>query len=215
MKNSIYDIVKIITLGAPLAIYLFLSATIFNIVPDYYIDDVEIYNVVVEQVEENYFIYAENATYSGNDLTNYNEHYGFYIDSETIIKIDKHYYSYVENELKDIKALEIQKQTSYKLPITFVISVFAVLIVALIVTKKMQWYKSKPRLAVFLALVTITAFLWVVNTILGGMLNVFLIATISWGIYGVEYLVQQGYLSQEQADKAESTLLNQLKEALK
>ena len=55
MKNSIYDIVKIITLGAPLAIYLFLSATIFNIVPDYYIDDVEIYNVVVEQVEENYF----------------------------------------------------------------------------------------------------------------------------------------------------------------
>ena len=63
----IYKIITTITLLVPLPIYLILSATLFNIVPDYTIDNVTIEEVNVIEYEDYNFLYIENteAIYSG------------------------------------------------------------------------------------------------------------------------------------------------------
>lgn len=219
--NLIYRIVTSITLFVPLPLYLFLSATLFNIIPDYTIH-AKIDTISVLHIDDEYFITSNDKTVEYSGLVTYNEEYdtwGIYIDSEDIIKIDKKYYSYVlENDvmlLKDIKTLEVQKQTTYKLPLSFFISLFAVLVAVLIIQGKMQWHKQHPRLATLIALLSTTVILFIISTIVSNMLNVFLVATVSWGLYCIEYLVKQSKIDQKQANKTENDIIAQLKNALK
>ena len=145
-----------------------------------------------------------------------NGKYGIIITEEDIIKIDKNYYSYVVNEEKvrelvDIKKFEIQKQQSYKLPISFFISLFAVLIVLGIIQGKMQWHKKHPRVAVLVALLTGTVILFILNSIIGGILGVFATATASWAVYCLEYLFYQNTLDEKDKANKESEILRALK----
>lgn len=208
-SKLIYRIITIITLAVPLPIYLFLSATLFNIVPDYRIDDVELDTVVV--VDN--FMYSNNTDAVYDGVVVYRDgNYGFVVDEDDIIKIDGDYYNY---KLEDIKKLEIQKQTGYKLPITFFISLLGVGIVVLIISGKMQLYKKYPRASALVALITITVLLLIINTIVSNIFNVFLIATISWALYCIEYAVNAGHISHAVADKQENDLISSLREALK
>jgi len=220
MKKNLYKIITTITLFVPLPVYLFLSATLFNITPDYIVKNVEIneINIIATDDESYNFLYTDDTSvvYNGS-IVYYNGKYGIYIDNDDIIKLDDGYYSYdfTNQVLKDIKEFEVQKQMSYKIPTTFFISVFGVGIVFLITQKKMLWYQKYPRLSVLITLLTVTIFLYVLNTIIGNILNVFLIATVSWALYYLEYLVNQNKIKDSQAKKIESDLINNLKEALK
>lgn len=226
-KNSsksklIYKLITGATLFVPLPLYLFLMATLFNIVPDYVVYT-EIENVQVLEYVENeetiYFLTTTNNASLNGLVEFYDNKWGIYIDSKDIIKIDKNYYSYVEidnvRELKDIKKFEIQKEQSYKIPISFFISAFGILIVVLIVQNKMQWHKRFPRLAALLALLTGTITLFILNTIIGNILGVFLVATASWAVYCLEYMVHQQTLDEKEKAKQESDLLNTLKGLIK
>lgn len=216
--NLIYKIITIITLVVPLPVYMFLSATLFNIIPDYTINNVDVSEVMTLELDEYTFIYTDNTEVIYDGVVVYNEgNYGFYVDEEDIIKIDNDFYSYnlEENGLIDIEKFEMQKQTSYKLPLTFFLSGFGVLIVVLVVQGKMQWYKKYPRLSAFVALLTGTVLLYILNTVIGNILNVFLIATISWAVYCLEYYAKNNLINTSVAEKESNDILSQLNTALK
>lgn len=204
----IYKIITTITLLVPLPVYLFLSATLFNIVPDYKLDNVAIEEVYVV----NGFVYTDNTEAIYNGVVIYQDgNYGFVMDEDDILKVGNSYYNY---ELTDIKRLEIQKQTSYKLPLAFFISLVGVGIVALIISGKMQLYKKYPRISVLAALLTGTVILYIMSTIVTNIFNVFLIASVSWAVYCLEYFVKINAINKQQADKSENDLVSALKEAI-
>jgi hypothetical protein len=213
-------IIKLVTLIVPLPVYLFLMATLFSITPDYIINT-EIERVSVVDYDEAYFIYTDDLEASLSGLMIYNAElqvYGIVIDEEDIIKIDGNYYSYILNnqnvrELVNIQKFAIQKQQSYKIPVSVFLSLIGILMVVLIVTKKLKWHEDHPKGAVFIALFSATVVLYIVNTIIGGILGVFIVATISWGLYLIEDMVDKGLLTTKQAEKVESDLLKALKEA--
>ena len=209
----IYKIISTITLLVPLPIYLILSATLFNIVPDYVIDNVTFEEVNVIEYEDYNFLYVENtdAIYNGVVVQD-NGLYGFYMDEDDILKVENNYYN---NNLEDIKKLEIQKETSYKLPLAFFISLMGVGIVALIISGKMQLYKKYPRVSTLIGLLTGTIILYVMNIIVSNIFNVFLIATVSWAVYCIEYMIKEGIINKDVAEKEENDLISTLKEALK
>lgn len=212
-SKLIYKILTIITLGAPLPIYLFLSATLFNIVPDYEIRNITSESVLVETVDEYTFVYTNDTTaILHGAVVQYEGEYGFYMDEDDILKLDNGYFN---SKLEDIKTLEVNKQLSYKLPLTFFISLFGVGIVALIVSGKLQWHKKYPRTAVLIALTTGTVILLILDTFISSILGVFVVATASWAVYCLEYMVHENQLTQAQADKSESDVLTALKEALR
>jgi hypothetical protein len=209
-------------LGIPLPLYLFLSATLFNITPTHKITGAKIDEINLIVQEDEGFIYTDNqeAIMSGNVA--YNEvlaKYGFYIDETSIIQVGFKYYGMVleENQyvLTDIKTMEIQRQQQYKLPLSFFISIASILIVILVVQGKMQWRKTYPRLATFIALLTGTVILTIIKSIVGDIQYVFLIATTSWGMYCLEYLYYTNKITSKQLAKTQSTLVSELENRLK
>jgi hypothetical protein len=194
---------------------MFLSATLFNIDEDIRVDNVTSEELIITTIEDGYFAYTDNedVIFSGV-VTRLDGLYGFYVDEDTIIRLDDGYYIYEDNELVDIKATELQREQSYKIPMAFVISAIGVAIVVLVVMNKMQWYKKYPRLSALVALATGTLILWVIDVLVSNLLFVFLIATISWGAYCIEYLIDKGLIDEETGKKAESETIKALKEAL-
>jgi hypothetical protein len=208
MKKSklIYKIITIVTLVAPMTIYLFLSATLFNVNADITVKNLSVSDLIVEGD----FIYTNNENVAYDGVTVYNEgQYGFFVDEDTIIKTDEGYYNY---KLEELNATELRKETSYKLPMAFLVSVFGVGIVVLVINRKMQWYKDYPRLFVLISLVMGWVVLMLLNVIVSNLLTVFAVATLSWAIYCIEYMVRQGMLDETDAKKADSKLLATLKE---
>lgn len=220
----IYKIITAITLFVPLPVYLFLMATLFSITPDYTVFT-KVENVVIGEYaegEESIYFLSTTDNASMNGLLVFRDgRYGIEIEETDIIKIDKKYYSYVLDketnvrELKDIKKLAIQKEQSYKIPISFFISVFGVLVVVLIVQGKMQWHKTHPRVAALIGLLTGTVILLIINAIVSNILGVFIVATASWAIYCLEYMLNENLISTKDKEKQESSILAALKEAMK
>ena len=129
----------------------------------------------------------------------------------TSYKVENNYYN---NDLTDIKKLEIQKETSYKLPLAFFISLMGVGIVALIISGKMQLYKKYPRISTLIGLLTGTIILYVMNIIVSNIFNVFLIATVSWAVYCLEYMIKEGIINKDIAEKEENDLIETLKKGV-
>ena len=63
---------------------------------------------------------------------------------------------------------------------SFIISVIATIIVVLIISGKMNLHKKYPKSATFIALLSATIFLGVINAIIGNIFAVFIVATISY-----------------------------------
>lgn len=221
--NVIYKVITAITLFVPLPVYLFLMATLFNIKPDYIIyttiDNVEVIEYIenenTDKEEHLYFLTTkDNATMEG--VVEFRDgRYGIFIEEEDIIKIDKNYYSYIlkdnVRQLVDIKKFELKKQQSYKIPISFLISVFGVLVVVLIINGKMQWRKEHPRLAALITMLTVTVVLYIINVIISNILGVFIVATTSWAVYCLEYLVYKGTIEDREKEQKESEIIRALK----
>lgn len=206
-KNKlIYKIITGLTLIAPMAIYLFLSATLFNVNADITVKNATVSDLIINED----FIYTNNESvvYEGT-ITYYEGEYGFFVDEDTIIKTDDGYFNH---ELEDIKATQLKQETSYKLPIAFVISALGVGIVFMVVSNKMQWYKKVPRLSALIGLATGTLILYMMDIVVSNLLYVFLVATISWALYCVEYMVKEGTLTDKESKKADSKLLATLRE---
>jgi len=209
-----YNILKIATLILPLTVYLFLQATIFKITPDVRIYDLNEHLTVIEY-EDMYFIYNGLETKYDGLVMYYNGQWGVVVDDKDVIKTNNGYFVVRDGVLENIKSELIRQEQSYILPITFFISLFGIGIVSLVVLNKMQLYKKYPRVSVLVSLTTGTGILYILNAVIGGILGVFMVATISWAVYCLEYWVEQGKLSKVQAEKTESDLSKALDDALK
>ncbi len=216
MKSKI---LRILTLSLPLPIYLFLNAVLFSVTPDVVInakiEDIQVMNYIEEDV---YFIYSKtDTTYNGGYVVLYDGMIGAVIESDDIIKVGHVYYNYTENkegvmELVNLKLIE--KQQNYKIPVAFFISTLGVLIVALVVMGKMDIMKTYPRISTLIALSTGTVVLYIIDTIVSNLLGVFIVATVSWAIYCLEYTFDSGKITKTEKEKKTNDLLTLLKGAL-
>lgn len=211
----IYKIISGLTLILPISVFLILQATIFSIVPDYIIYGAEISDLNVFNIDKEYFIYSTIKTPNYNGYVSYNaelDEYGILVNEKDIIKIKNTFINY---KLQDIKKIESDNKKSWAIPTAFFISIGAALIVVAVIKGKMGWSKKYPRIAVMIALFTGTVILFIINSIVSNILNVFLIGTVSWGIYLIEYMFVNNKLSEREKEKKTSDLANALKEALK
>ena len=193
MKKKWYNLLVGITLILPMSVYMILSATIFQLKADYFIHGETAQVAVVEDD----FLYAhalvEDVRFDGV-MVWHNGEYALQFTQDDIIKFDKGFYQYkIDYQAKenqplitgwvDVKVFEMQKQQAYKIPLTVIFSIVGALFAALVISGKMQWQRKKPRLATFLALLTGTLILLILNTIIGSILGVFAVITASFGIY--------------------------------
>lgn len=208
-----YKIITFLTLALPLPIYLFLQATIFNIVPDVIIyADREVLSI--EPYEDMYFISNTLETQYNGYTIYYNDMIGVVVDEKDVIKTLNGFVSIKDNELVMVERTLFQKEQSYRIPVVVFISLFGVLIVAMVILKKMDLMKQYPRVSVLISLITGTTVLYLLNTVIGGILGVFMVATISWVVYCFEYMIHHGIISREQSRKLEDELIKTLKEKL-
>lgn len=239
MKNKklLYKIVSALTLALPVSITLVVSAIWSKPTPDLVVlfDSLEVVqkvedlerHFVIEIRNENLYIDnskgATNVSYLNIDFTpNEKAKTEFGIKSIEMKKtayirfITDDFDKVVEKDDKLQAVSNINIQTGNKLSLAFMISVVATLIVVAIISGKMEFQKKYPKTAVFIALLTGTIILYVIDMIIGSMLTVFVISTISWGLYCIENYYF--YNTIEKKDKnnvsKESELIEALRKAL-
>lgn len=208
-KKIIYKVVSFITIVFPFVTYLFLSATILNVESSHTINKLGETEVLAYEMEKSLFLYDDNNLLQFRSLVYYNDeigHFGIEVFEDDIIRIDKDYLVVAKDdngklELGDVNVWKIAKKEGVSIPIAFFISGFAVLIVALIYSGKMKIFKKRVRLSVFISLAVGTAILAVINLIVSNMLNVFIVALVSWGIYCIEYLVYKGLVNEDELNE--------------
>ena len=111
------------------------------------------------------------------------------------------------------KVKNINIETGNKLSMSFIISVIATIIVVLIISGKMNLHKKYPKSATFIALLSATIFLGIINAIIGNIFAVFIVATISWGSYCIESYYYNNYvLEQTSQEKKTSALTKALRD---
>lgn len=212
-NKPIHKLIYGITLGLPMIVYLLVSAIVFQVVPDYEIHVEDIEQVVVIG---NFVGVKENAKLKGTFT--YNEEYelwGFTATEESVILINKQLYTYEDTQLVEAKRKLIEKEQSWKIPLSVYISLGGGLIVALVIMGKMQIHKQYPRIATLIALGLGTAILGLINLLITNIFHVFLIATISWAIYLLEYSIIQRNINREKTKSTSDELENALRDALR
>lgn len=208
-KKIIYKVLSFITIVVPFVTYLFLSATILNVEASHTINKLGETEVLAYEMEKSLFLYDDNNLLQFRSLVYYNDeigHFGIEVFEDDIIRIDKDYLVVAKDdngklELGDVNVWKIATKEGVSIPISFFISVFAVLIVSLIYGGKMKIFKKRVRLSVFISLAVGTAILAGINLIVSNMLNVFIVALVSWAIYCIEYLVYQGLVKEDELNE--------------
>ena len=197
--KKLYNVLVVLTLSLPMAIYLFLSATVFNLKEDYIIQLIKDANYKTYLHEDRLFLYGNDNEIKFYGSVSYNdvvETYGIYLLPDDIIRVNKEYYGIEWKDdvytIVDIKKFELQKKEGFIIPMSALIGLFGVLLIGLIVGKKMGVFRRRKRLATFLSLATITLFLYGINYFVKNILEVFVIALVSFGIYCIEYLIANG-----------------------
>jgi len=213
-SKKLYKLLTGLTLILPISIFLLVSA----ITGQTYDAEVFVENDAVIEFnayDEGYIVKAEKASYNGY-LMPYNEEYALYIEDNDVVKVGREYFTphfnndTQEYELTNLNDIPIEPQKSSRWFVS-VASIVALGIVALIIGGKMDLLKKRPRLSALVSLIVLTAILYGLNSIIGDMLTVFLVATASWFGYCLEYAVHTNLISSKQADKAQAELLDGLK----
>lgn len=226
MKKKWYNLLTSLTLILPMSVYMILMATVFQIKADAVVGGK---TEQVEVLKDDEFLYAhalaDEVTFNGLVV----QHEGalaLKFSEDDIIKFKNGFFQfkldYTDKKTPepidtwvDVKAFEMKKQLSYKLPLSVIFSIVGAAIVALVISKKMQWHRKHPRLATLLALLTGTLLLWLINSFVGSILGVFAVATVSFGIYYIEWLIQQNKVKEQDTEKVKSELTSILEDALR
>ena len=219
--SRIYKIISALTLLLPVSVYLFVSSLITRIEYDYEVN-VKMDELSVVELEQEAFIYDTTTKALINGVVRYNDDlatYGIYLDADTVLKAKDGYYTYTQDkdgkwQIIDVKANKINIQRGWKIPLSFVISAMSVFIVLLVISGKMNLQKEHPRLAVLISLIAGTLILAVINTIVGNLLGVFIVASISWGLYYLEWLWKNNKITTKDKTNIEASLLREIKEKI-
>lgn len=217
----LYNILVIFTLVLPTSLYVLLTTLVVRIDADYII------NTTTEEIsgyagDDYFFIYDESGKTTFNGHVVYDSHLGLYgikLAENEILRAKNGYYSFVFDKetnafmLKDIKAREVKVQQGMKIPIWFIVSAVGAMIVVAIISNKMRWHKEHPRLAVLVSLTLGTMILALLDFIIGNIFGVFIMATLSWALYYVEWLYFKNKVEKKTHDTIESDITKAIRKA--
>lgn len=199
---TVYNIISSLTLILPITVYLILMATIFKIQPDM-VMSAEFDNVIIEEYENNYLIYSDlDTTFKGGNVIYHNDMIKAVISKKDIVKLDNGFYQINDKGvLADVSKKEVENTKASYITFTVVVGLVASLIVILIIKGKMEWHKKYKRTAVLISLVLGTVILYVMDLIVGHFFWVFLVFTLSWIAYMIEYGFYKGKIDEVTRDK--------------
>lgn len=231
-NKNIYKLITILTLVLPMPVYLMVSACILSIEPDYVLREADTREWVVVEDDGNYAFEIDTTVndefwVSGDEVMVGSGYMAIpFVPNETIFQVqsgilDSGFYLVSLDETDfTIATWEnhtdslMSKQLSYKIPIGVIFSILAVVIICLIIFKKMNLLKKRPRLSVMLSLGTATILLLILEMIISSMLGMFITASVMWATYCLEYIIYNRKTLFNEKDKQESETLKQLTEML-
>lgn len=199
LKNKFTLLQKIIfgaTLLVPIIGYLLISSLLTTLPVDYEIKyETKTYTV--------YHVEADNLLFIADDFGNiewtigqvvYNrsvQKYGIELEVDDTIRINKDNMKVKvidgRLEIAEMTKQDLAQYQDSSLGATFFISLLGIAIIVLIVSGKMNLQKSHPVLATLLALAAGTVVLLIINVVVSGLVDVFVIFTLSWLGFTLEY----------------------------
>lgn len=220
-SNVLYQLLVGATFLIPTGIYLFLSATIFNIQIDYKVYGDKDTGFEVVYREDTAFVYSNRGTINFDGEVTYSPElgtYGIRLELDEVMTFNNDYFVLERVDgvlgLNDVKRFALQKKEGVSLPITVIISILGVGIAFLVAKGKFKWLKEKPEIALFLSLLTGTIILYVINLFVSNIFNVFLILTASSFLYLIENKIHYAGVEDKSVDQAKQDLIEALKKGL-
>jgi len=225
-NKTIYRVITSITLILPMPVYLIISACILSITPDYVITNISGSatslndNFTYELVgEEHRLNIKDDKTYTIEGDIRFDSGTSYIVfDDSTIFQLTDGYHKIEMSEGTPIFVNHtndlFSKQLKWTLPIGVIFSILAAVIVCLIIFKKMNLMRKRPRLSVMLSLGLATIILVILEMIISSMLGMFITATSMWAVYSIEYIVYHRKDLFKEKEKKNSETLQQLNEML-
>lgn len=238
-KKLLFRIISAMTLALPISITLVVSAIWSNPTPDYVVTFSDALAVDLETINEKVVITEHDdknkaLVIAFDDFTFYNIDFTYYdkiVDGKYIVK-DSSYIRFLSDDFDKVleiidgkneqgepfikldKVSHINIQTGNKLSLSFIVSVIATLVVVGIISGKMKLHRKYPKSATFIALLSGTILLGVLNAIIGNILTVFIVATISWGAYCLEDAYFKSLQPINEAQQKQNALIDELRRLL-
>lgn len=233
-KKLLFKIIGAMTLALPISITLVVSAIWSKPTPDYVITFNDALAVDLETINEKVVITEHDDKNKAlaidfDEFTFYNIDFTYYdkiIDGKYIVK-DKSYIRFLSDDFDNVleiidgdpfikldKVSHINIQTGNKLSLSLIVSVIATLVVVGIISGKMKLHRKYPKSATFIALLSATIIIGVINAIIGSIFTVFVVATISWGAYCLEDAYFKSLQPVNEAQQQQNALIDELRRLL-
>lgn len=233
-KKLLFKIIGAMTLALPISITLVVSAIWSKPTPDYVITFNDALAVDLETINEKVVITEHDdknkaLVIAFDEFTFYNIDFTYYdkiIDGKYIVK-DKSYIRFLSDDFDNVleiidgdqfikldKVSHINIQTGNKLSLSLIVSVIATLVVVGIISGKMKLHRKYPKSATFIALLSATVIIGVINAIIGSIFTVFVVATISWGAYCLEDAYFKSLQPVNEAQQKQNALIDELRRLL-
>lgn len=238
-KKLLFKIIGAMTLALPISITLVVSAIWSKPTPDYVITFNDALAVDLETINEKVVITEHDdknraLVIAFDEFTFYNIDFTYYdkiIDSKYIVK-DGSYIRFLSDDFDKVleiidgkneqgepfikldKVSHINIQTGNKLSLSFIVSIIATLAVVGIISGKMKLHRKYPKSATFIALLSATIIIGVINAIIGSIFTVFVAATISWGAYCLEDAYFKSLQPANDAKERQNDLIDELRRLL-
>ena len=233
-KKLLFKIIGAMTLALPISITLVVSAIWSKPTPDYVITFNDALAVDLETINEKVVITEHDdknkaLAISFDEFTFYNIDFTYYdkiIDGKYIVK-DKSYIRFLSDDFDNVleiidgdpfikldKVSHINIQTGNKLSLSLIVSIIATLVVVGIISGKMKLHRKYPKSATFIALLSATIIIGVINAIIGSIFTVFVVATISWGAYCLEDAYFKSLQPVNEAQQKQNALIDELRRIL-
>lgn len=233
-KKLLFKIIGAMTLALPISITLVVSAIWSKPTPDYVITFNDALAVDLETINEKVVITEHDdknkaLAISFDEFTFYNIDFTYYdkiIDGKYIVK-NKSYIRFLSDDFDKVleiiegdsfikldKVSHINIQTGNKLSLSLIVSIIATLVVVGIISGKMKLHRKYPKSATFIALLSATIIIGVINAIIGSIFTVFVVATISWGAYCLEDAYFKSLQPVNEAQQKQNALIDELRRLL-
>jgi hypothetical protein len=233
-KKLLFKIIGAMTLALPISITLVVSAIWSKPTPDYVITFNDALAVDLETINEKVVITEHDdknkaLVIAFDEFTFYNIDFTYYdkiIDGKYIVK-NKSYIRFLSDDFDNVleiidgdsfikldKVSHINIQTGNKLSLSLIVSIIATLVVVGIISGKMKLHRKYPKSATFIALLSATIIIGVINAIIGSIFTVFVVATISWGAYCLEDAYFKSLQPVSESQQQQNALINELRRLL-
>lgn len=233
-KKLLFKIIGAMTLALPISITLVVSAIWSKPTPDYVITFNDALAVDLETINEKVVITEHDdknkaLVIAFDEFTFYNIDFTYYdkiIDGKYIVK-NKSYIRFLSDDFDNVleiidgdsfikldKVSHINIQTGNKLSLSLIVSIIATLVVVGIISGKMKLHRKYPKSATFIALLSATIIIGVINAIISSIFTVFVVATISWGAYCLEDAYFKSLQPVNESQQQQNALINELRRLL-